>query len=117
MSERLQLVQIDCDGCGIACLEYREHRRDEAFEECGWVQIPDKAWHLCPVCRPDSPFEAVKRVRTLAGHAMSVVSRGCTCSGDDCTGKCRRGEPMGWDLDPAEVLRTLEGDSDEPAGP
>ena len=55
--------------------------------------------------------KAIERVRALAERAMSVVSRGCTCPGDDCTG-CRRGEPMGWDLDPAQVLAALDGESD-----
>jgi len=53
--------------------------------------------------------KAIERVRALAERAMSVVSRGCTCPGDDCTGKCRRGEPMGWDLDPVKVLAALDG--------
>ena len=62
--------------------------------------------------RSDSD-RAVERVRALAEQASTVIARGCTCPGDDCTGKCRRGEPMGWDLDPADVLRSLEGDSDD----
>lgn len=55
--------------------------------------------------------KAIERVRALAERAMSIVSRGCTCYGNDCTG-CRRGEPMGWDLDPAQVLAALDGESD-----
>lgn len=66
MSTRLQLPTVDCDGCGLAVLECMGDGVEAALQECGWVQIPDKAWHLCPVCRPDSPFEAVKRVLALA---------------------------------------------------
>ena len=54
---------------------------------------------------------AITRVRALAEQASTVIARGCTCYGDDCTG-CRRGEPMGWDLDPAQVLAALDGESD-----
>ena len=57
--------------------------------------------------RSDSD-RAVERVRKLAERARPVISRGCTCPGDDCTG-CRRGEPMGWGLDPAQVLAALDG--------
>ena len=50
--------------------------------------------------------DAIAGVRALAEQARTVIARGCTCCGDDCTG-CRRGEPMGWDLDPAQVLAVL----------
>ena len=55
-------------------------------------------------------LDAIERVRALAEHASTVIARGCTCCGDDCTGKCRRGEPMGWDLDPVKVLAALDGE-------
>lgn len=66
MSERLRLPTVDCDGCGLAVLECMGDGVEAALQECGWVQIPDKDWHLCPVCRPDSPFTAVVRVLELA---------------------------------------------------
>lgn len=112
MSKRVPTNCTECDGCTWSVLEYEEGSRDRAFHASGWFHDLHTGWDLCPACRPDSPFTAVVRVRLLAEHARPVVSRGCTCPGDDCTGKCRRGEPLGWDLDPAEVLRALEGDSD-----
>ena len=65
--------------------------------------------HMEQVMRAEKAEAAIARVRKLAERARPGISRGCTCSGDDCTGKCRRGEPMGWDLDPAEVVRALDG--------
>ena len=61
----------------------------------------------------DVALDAIDRVLLLAENARAVISRGCTCYGPDCTGKCRRGEPLGWDLDPAEVLRVLNWRADQ----
>ena len=112
--ETISEVRIWCDGCGLTYLEIQTSVEIDAKQRCGWVSRERNGGRqdLCPACRPDSPFEAEERVRALAEHAMSVVSRGCTCPGDDCTGKCRRGEPMGWDLDPVKVLAALDGESD-----
>lgn len=62
-------VRIYCDGCGYAVVESTVDYIDRAFEQCGWLHTttPHGAeMDYCPVCRADSPFEAVQRVRHIA---------------------------------------------------
>lgn len=56
----------ECDCCTWSVLEYEEGSRDRAFHASGWFHDLHTGWDLCPACRPDSPFTAVKRVRALA---------------------------------------------------
>ena len=100
MSTRLQLATVDCDGCGLAVLECVGDGVEAALQECGWVQIPDKAWHLCPVCRPDSPFAAVERVRERAELRFGIPAVQGTYQ-------------AGYAAAMNDILRSLEGDSDE----
>ena len=54
--------------------------------------------------------DAIARVRALCSQSRAVISRGCTCYADECSGTCGAGRPLGWDLDPAEVVRALDGE-------
>lgn len=105
MREYFRLVRIDCDGCGLAVLECMEGGVEGALQECGWVsrERNGSRQDLCPTCRPDSPFEAVKRVRKVCAEDSFFLNHANGGSG--------RG------LTVAQVLAALEGDSDEPAGP
>ena len=87
--ERAMYERLICDGCGVAVLEAEDvlsHAPD-----WGW-SVGDQ--HLCHMCRPDSLFEAVDRVRELPasqivgsdGHVRDMLLR-------------------------ADVLRALEGDA------
>lgn len=46
-------------------------------------------------------------VRTLAENAQVALYTGCTCRDDDCMVRCGAGKPLGWTLDPAQVLAIL----------
>lgn len=56
-----------------------------------------------------SAWAAIAGVRALCSQSRAVVSRGCSCHADECSGKCGAGKPLAWDLDPADVLRALDG--------
>ena len=56
---------------------------------------------------------AIQRVRALCSQSRAVVSRGCSCHADECSGTCGAGRPLAWGLDPADVLNALDGDSHE----
>ena len=85
--------------------------------------------HFCPVGRVVPRLEyapegtsrklreaeaAIARVRALCSQSRAVVSRGCSCHADECSGKCGAGKPLAWDLDPADVLRALDGSNSPP---
>ena len=53
----------------------------------------------------------VQRVRALCQSARVSISKGCLCYGDECSGTCGRGKPMGWNLNPDDILRILDGDA------
>lgn len=68
-------------------------------------------------CSSNDLETRVERVRELARSARAAVSKGPA----DCTNNCNDGpcdcsgvfRAMGWDLDPAVVLVTLDGEDDE----
>jgi len=69
--ERAMYERLICDGCGVAVLETEDvlsHAPD-----WGW-SVGDK--HLCHMCQPDSPFEAVERVRELLASGTFEAIRG-----------------------------------------
>ena len=83
--ERAMYERLICDGCGVAVLETEDvlsHAPD-----WGW-SVGDK--HLCHMCRPDSPSEAIQRVREQLHKPWKYE---CEC----CT----------------RIWIALEGDSDE----
>ena len=58
---------IHCDGCGWAQIECHINDVDTAIGQCGWIS---REWNgqqqeLCPVCRPDGPYDAVEAVQQL----------------------------------------------------
>jgi hypothetical protein len=53
----------------------------------------------------------VQAVRALCQSARVSISKGCLCYGDECSGTCGRGKPMGWNLNPDDILRALDGDA------
>lgn len=53
--------RLICDGCGVAVLEVEEVLT--AAKDWGWRVVGGR--HLCHMCRPDSPVEAIQRVREL----------------------------------------------------
>ena len=58
-----------------------------------------------------STREQVQAVRALCQSARVSISKGCLCYGDECSGTCGRGKPMGWNLNPDDILRALDGDA------
>lgn len=50
----------------------------------------------------------VQAVRALCQSARVSISKGCLCYGDECSGTCGRGKPMGWNLNPDDILRALD---------
>ncbi len=85
--EILREARYYCDGCGYAVLESTSEHIEQAFEQCGWVHATthhgDKV-DYCPVCRRDSPFEAVQRVRELHCRYDAMdgyVNVRCNCCG------------------------------------
>lgn len=66
-------------------------------------------------CCYDSHFMRAQlaMIRELCESATVSISRGCTCYGNECTG-CGYGTPLGWTLNPEEVLSILDsGDSND----
>lgn len=51
-------------------------------------------------------------LQVLAESARVSISRGCMCFGDECTGVCGAGKPLGWTLDPAKVLAYVVADQE-----
>ncbi len=112
MREHTNEIRVYCDGCSYAVVEAQADYIDRAFDGCGWLhRVRDgRKEDLCPMCRPDSPFEAVQRqIWELCQSAKVVISKGCLCYGDECSGTCGRGKPLGWSLDPDAILRILDG--------
>lgn len=75
--EVIHEARIYCDGCGYAVVESTVGYIDRAFEQCGWLHAttPHGAEiDYCPVCRADSPFEAVQRVRDTVTERQREVS-------------------------------------------
>ena len=70
-------------------------------------------WTLDWQYRAEQAEAAIARVQALCSQSRAVVSRGCSCHADECSGTCGAGRPLAWDLDPADVLRALDGDNDE----
>ena len=106
--ERAMYERLICDGCGVAVLEAEDvlsHAPD-----WGW-SVGDK--HLCHMCRPDSPFEAVERVRELHRPCSDphLHDGGRCCL--ECSDYGRQGVVRMY---PCDTLNALEGDSDDPAG-
>ena len=80
---------------------------------------------IATIQRQDSTFERqmeeheelealraqVQAVRALCQSARVSISKGCLCYGDECSGTCGRGKPMGWNLNPDDILRALDGDA------
>ncbi len=56
---------------------------------------------------------ATVTLREILETARVVISRGCICVGctshppGECDGHCGAGTPVGWNLDPAVVLRLM----------
>lgn len=101
----------------LDALEQLDQMRDRAFKaEAARDRLANQLLNEVPdsyiqmKARALDAEAAIQRVRALAEQASTVIARGCTCYGNDCTGKCRRGEPMGWDLDPVKVLAALAGE-------
>lgn len=89
--------RLICDGCGVCVIE--DAKVFEAAKAFGW-QFENEQ-HMCPVCRPDSPFDAVKRVREACRATNSI-----RMSIDDSW-------LPGWDLAVEYILRALDGERDE----
>lgn len=110
-------ARIYCDGCGCAVVESAVDYIDRAFEQCGWLHTTTQhgvEMDYCPVCRADSPFEAVQRVRELHRECISVPVSDGGCAADEhdsdagdppiclhCTGD--------W---PCATIRALDGSDD-----
>ena len=99
--------------------------------ECGQVSVPlgkvsvqvFGTIHGVTACGPsdrhwkdraEKAEAAIARVREVCSQSRAVVSRGCSCHADECSGKCGAGKPLAWDLDPADVLRALDGSNSPP---
>lgn len=67
--------------------------------------------------RAEKADAAIQRVRELCERSRAVVRVGCRCCTDECSGTCGAGEPLAWDLDPADVLRALEDECPTCEGP
>lgn len=69
--EEVKQYVITCDGCG--CCQVVGVDKDSAYaslENCGWItrEREGKTQHLCPTCRPDSPFDQMRRVADFAEY-------------------------------------------------
>lgn len=102
----------DYGGCSSICRRKGSHtlRRWEcAFALPPPCEHPSEAicWDsdasgiVCGECRGEVS------IRMLAEGARAGLSTGCTCYGDECSGRCKP-RAMAWNLDPAKVLRILE---------
>ena len=69
-------ARLWCDGCGNAVIESVADDLDAAADRAGWVMQVNAAdgirIDLCPVCRPDSPFTQVQRVRERAELRLGI---------------------------------------------
>lgn len=104
--ETLYEARYYCDGCGYAVLESTSEHIEQAFEQCGWVHATTHHGgkvDYCPVCRRDSPFEAIQRVREL--HYPIPGFNGSQWCGAHCEATATY-----W---PCETIRALDGDGDE----
>ena len=99
----------------VSCIEASDSPcTPETCEEtiCWVCEEPDPSWP-CPSRRAQDAEAAIARVRELCSQSRAVVHVGCRCSTDECSGTCGAGKPLAWDLDPADVLLAMKGDSDE----
>ena len=78
-----------------------------AVEDWQATQVRELEVTVCE-CPPKA---AIQRVRELCENPRVVMSKGCLCYTDECSGQCGAGKPLAWDLDPADVLRALDGDA------
>ena len=96
------------------------HNHDRHFYSPGYGDRCGKCWYCSPetpcYCCLQAEVEAlraqVQAVRALCQSARVSISKGCLCYGDECSGTCGRGKPMGWNLNPDDILRALDGDTD-----
>ena len=79
-------------------------------ESCG---VCDEGWRCrcCLAAEVEALRAQVQAVRALCQSARVSISKGCLCYGDECSGTCGRGKPMGWNLNPDDILRALDGDA------
>ena len=99
--ERAMYERLICDGCGVAVLETEDvlsHAPD-----WGW-SVGDK--HLCHMCQPDSPFEAVERVRELHHFVVDEIE---TREGPEDVQHCSECGYIPTDEEPCPTIRTLDG--------
>ena len=95
------------------------HNHDRHFYSPGYGDRCGKCWYCSPetpcYCCLQAEVEAlraqVQAVRALCQSARVSISKGCLCYGDACSGTCGRGKPMGWNLNPDDILRALDGDA------
>lgn len=80
MRETTNETRVWCDGCSFACLEAQSAYIDRAIVESGWIvrERYGRQEELCPLCRPDSPFDVVDRVREVVSRGFDVTDSGAS---------------------------------------
>lgn len=109
MTRRPGPVPKEYWGCTRKCFELGEHTAvwgecekappppcEHPAESIGWDQ-----GHFYVGCQ-DCGQEVT--IQVLAEQAQVSLAMGCRCLGDDCSGTCGAGRPLGWTLDPAKIL-------------
>jgi hypothetical protein len=104
-------------GCSRQCFNQGSHTR--VWGQCEKADPPpcahpatDIAWDPqkgAVACRGCGGEVILKE---LAAHSRVTLSGGCLCSGDECMGTCAGERPLGWNLDPAQVLAYLAAEQE-----
>jgi len=75
-------------------------------------RVPPKHTRVDPAAqwreRAEKAEAKIQAARELCHSAKVVISKGCLCHGDECSGTCGRGTPLGWNLNPDDILHTLD---------
>lgn len=97
---------VSCDHCGASgCLEASPCR---CCLHAEWGQAQALRAEVERLTAALAERDAtIQRVRDELQGVTVALAQGCLCHGDVCSGKCGRGTPWAWNLDPERITAAL----------